>query len=348
MSKKKEKEEKKEFDWFAKKTIFAVILVAVSIVAIAFAGAYFSGRIVYVNPTETTTTTTLTTTTTEVKNFDISIKVVNEYTNEPIEGAVIYLDGSDVGVTNQDGTKIIKNVLKGSHNIEAIYKSISSKTAIEVFSASNFNVKIKAHISVKLTIRDLESSNAVKNVRVYLDGSYKDTTLSTGEVVIKDVLPGTYTLSLDEVTGRPSARITIGTESSLNIEMDMPNPDLKLSSGRFETSLWFTGERGQCKDVKAINTGDVQSEFTVAVCLVYQIKDNKTYFLGADSHSFGSVAARGESPSWNSKIFEETKTLYEEDAVIVFYDTNDYIPTTDWSLRLNIPNSFIEQWTLEA
>ena len=354
-----------------------LILIAVAIGLVLLAGSMtglFSlpSPININNPPSTTVgttsppTTVLTTsiaTTTAIPKFDISVKVINEYTNEPIEGAIIYLDDSDIGVTEQYGTKVIKDILEGSYNLRAChptYRDICTKTPIEVSSFSNFEVKIKAPIDIKLTIKDTGTNKLVEDVTVSLEdrnGNIKQTTSTTqkGTVLAKDIIPGEYRAGIHIKVGVKDYPIYSDYVELKNdeetIELKMPEPDFSNSAYRFDISYdYLIDEKGKCV-VKAVNTGDIQSEFTVAVCLVYEINKTsgkpKPEPIGGDTIVFGSVMEHTETSYKESQKFNTHKAT-EEDVVIVFYDTYDYVSQKDWSKQISISNSVVEDWILEA
>ncbi len=310
----------------------------------------------------TTTTTTSTTTTTTIPKIDITVRILDESTGEPIAGAVIYLDGSDVGISGTDGIKIIKDVLKGSHNLEARYEEQISARSINVYPNNNFEIEITAPIGILLTVKDTGTNKLVEGITVTLedeDGNIKQTTPTTqkGTVLAKDVIPGRYKVGIHISVGVKEYPVyTDYVELSSTeevIEVDMPEPDFSKSAYLFSIGYKyfnFIDETGKCK-VKAINTGDIQSEYTVAVCLVYEIDETtgqpKPNPIGGDTIVFGPVAEHDETEYEESVEFD-THRGKEEDIVIIFYDTYDYISEKDWSKRLSISSSIIEEWTAEA
>lgn len=349
------KKKKKEFDLFTKKNIFTIILVAVAIISIGLVGAltgYFPLPEPSVTTTTTIPTTTTTTTTTTIPRIDITVKVVDVQTNQPISGAVIYLDGSDVGISGTDGTKVIKDVLKGSRRLEARYKEQIASISVNVYPDTFFEIKLEAPKNVLLTIKDEESNNFVDNVDVSLNGKLYGTTKSDGTLLVEDILPDSYlvTLGIPEFGNLDVGYENIGMESSKTILANMPKPKL-TTSGKFETKYKYGifDEIGKCY-VEAFNGGEMNTKWTIAVCHVFEVEEGKTpNYLGSDIIRLGSIA-KGESKKDESEEFD-TRVMVDEDIVIVFYDSYEYIPETssqDWAMRLNIPSSFVEEWMSDA
>jgi len=343
-----------EFDLFAKKTIFSIIIVVAAIIALGFVIANPTGFIPLVNPNGTTTTTTVApTTTTTISKFSISVKAINEYTNEPIEGAIVYLDGSDVGVTGQYGTKTIQDVLKGSHNLEVVYKGKSSKIPIDVSSVSNFEIKIKAPIDVMITLKDQNTNYAVNAVRVYLDGKEYGNTLNDGSLELKDVMPGNYKFSIDITNyGMLDVGYRNIESSTTEIKVNMPHPDFSPNSLSCidDYDTWKLSEYGICT-VSLKNMGDIASDSTSVVLLVYLIENNTISSKPIASRllDFGNMATDGYPITKNTDRMYEFKWGKQEDAVAIIFDKWKYTPENKKEIQgVSIPDSITNEWIIEA
>lgn len=364
-----------EFDLFAKKTIFSIIVVAAAIIALGFVLANPTGLFSQITPTTTTptslttqttitsipatptslttqTTTSSSSSTTTIPYVDISVKTVNEYTNEPIADADVYLDGSIACKTGQDGACIIKNTLKGSHNLEATYKGISSKISIDVSPTINFNVKIKAPVDVMLTVKDTETNNFVKATKISLEDRngksiVTDTTTQEGTVLVKDIIPAEYRLSVyipDEqglTTSWPSQYKSIGFEKQATIEVDMPNPDLKVSVTTHQ-NFWHT--EFYC-DITVTNNGNYVSKVPMAICALYE-KDNiniskPVSFVGSSTALFRDIAANGGSEMVETpKINKAWNPVTSQDVVVIIYDSNPYGPDRTQDVAMQTSQNF--------
>lgn len=338
---KKHSEKVIEFDLFAKKTIFSIIIVAAAIIALGF---------VIANPTslnlnETTTTSTVAPTTTivapttsTIPNFDITVNVINEYTNGPIEGAAVYLNDESRGVTDQSGKIIIKNVLKGSYYLRAchpVYRDICAKILKEVPS-SDYIVVIKAPVDVMLTVKDTQTQKVVDYVKVGLeDRSGKtittDTTTQQGTVLAKDIIPSEYRIGIylieqgQEIVVRSEYK-NIGSENQATIDVNMPNPDLSIIDTK-KDKVYFCPAPCSRLDVKVtvMNSGDYGAENVFAIVSLYNV-DEKGDPIGTpysqDSIKFDYI---GKGKSETGYVKQIDRTIWKDQKlVVVLFDTSKY------------------------
>ena len=371
-----------EFDLFAKKTIFSIIIVMAAVMALAVVIAkpgYITGLLSLLgsttttisattsttitsattNPTVTTsistsTTSTTKSTTTSIPYIDVSVKAINDYTNEPITGADVYLDGSIAGKTGQDGTCIIKNVLKGSHNLEIIYNNEYSSSKMQkdfTYSVNNVDVRIKAPVDVMLTVKDTETNNLVKATKISLEDRndktmVTQTTTDQGTVLIKDIMPGEYRLSVhipieqgQEVV-EPSQYGKIGFEKQITIVVDMPNPNLFIS---VDTSQNWIHTEFYC-DITITNNGNFVSKVPMAVCLLYEKdKINNTKqpsLVNSGTALFRDIAGNGGSEKERATISKSPNPLTEQSVVVVVYDSNSYGPDKRQEISMQTSENF--------
>jgi len=287
----------------------------------------------------------------EENKIDITIKVIDESTGKTISGADIYFDGESIGMTAYDGTKKVSNTLEGSHVVRVVYKDSEVTRYIDVYPEKIFEIRIQLPIDATLTIIDEETKKPVINENVYLDDILKGSTLQTGEVLIKDVIPGDYTLSLNEVIGKPSRRITI-QRTTLTIEVDMPNPEFSASA--LECWDWWGvfDEIGKCA-VELKNMGEVDSDSTAVLLLIYTV-DTKTNEISEKPITeklldFGNIAPGAY------KVRRETDEMSEfiwgpkEDVVAIVFDRQRYMPQNENVIsEVSIPSNLITEWVLEA
>jgi len=349
---KKHSEKVIEFDLFAKKTIFSIIIVVAAIIALGFVIANPTGLISLVNPNGTTTTSTIITTTTAISNFDISVKVVNEYTGKPVSGAVIYFDGSDVGVSGTDGNKIIKGVLKGSHNLEVSLpdKGVSSKTTIDIYPTTTFEIKLKAPVDVMLTLTDKETGKVVSYSMINLEDRNGKSIISKpttqeGTVLLNDVLPGDYRVGVHVIGDNGQEIVVYSQYKSLGISdrdsltVDMPNPILE-PSGKLEFIKLYTSMK--CK-IEIANRGNYVAKNPLAVCLVYEIDGNKLNLIGSKNKVFTNIAPGSMLPEETDTMGNNPLDFNKKDVVIVVYDSNPYSPSQEKQIEMQVPQSIATQ-----
>jgi len=333
------------FDLFAKKTIFAIIVVAAAIIFLGFVIANPSSLGSLLNPTQTTTSQMIAPTTTTISNFDISVKAVNEYTKESIVGAEMYLDGSDIGLTNEQGEKAIPNLHTGTHKIEARYKGIISDLTVNIPSSNSFTITMKAPITVSFSLKDKLTSEAVDNVEIFLDGKSFGTTSQDGGKELNDIIPDSYDLSI-AVPGY--GKIDVGTldvgTAQVAATVDMPRPDLAVTVTKTEKIWPYCDALTTCLGCKVTvtNIGKAIASNPVGVCAMYEIANNAVKPIGYTQVKFDPLAP-GASASKESE--DVVKYNYfsatDKQIAVVVFDNDKYVPSTQTKLNLQLSGNIV-------
>jgi hypothetical protein len=103
--------------------------------------------------------------------------------------------------------------------------------------------------------------------------------------------------------------------------------------------------------VEVYNKGETTSDDTIAVVLHYVIKDDKKTIEKLDAKDIVQLSLRNIAPGETATGTSTTLRDYclrDEDVVVVVFDRSKYLPQEDLSVELNIPQSWIEEWTNEA
>lgn len=77
------------------------------------------------------------------QQFTLKGKVTDSLSNEPIEGAIIFISSKNPAYTNPGGNYLIKDVAKGTYNIEAVqlgYEKVSGRITIPEDTIKNFSL----------------------------------------------------------------------------------------------------------------------------------------------------------------------------------------------------------------
>jgi len=275
---------------------------------------------------------------------DIKIIVLDEFTNNPVREAKVSLDGGSETLTSSDGSITFSSVEFGEHRVRVEYKEqVKDETITVSLTENQFTITIPAPKTIDVKILDTETGNPVKNQEIYMDGKKIGSTTQNGDIMIRDVMPGTYVLSLDKVKTSPNTKLTVyATGDSYTVSVDMPNP-LFTVAGKLESSM-IPGNTNKAT-VEIANTGKISSEGTIAVVLEYQEEPFK--LIDKDIISFGEIPATGIPVEKESRALSNPWLVYE-DVVIVVFDKNEYIPERDWSVQLSVPKDAISSWVSQS
>ncbi|MFH1978280.1 MAG: hypothetical protein ABIJ92_03065 [Candidatus Aenigmatarchaeota archaeon] len=289
------------------------------------------------------------------RKFDIIISVTDEYTNNPVEEAKVYLDGAFELFTSYNGEAVIKDVVEGDHIIRAEYKQDSKDRNVQITSdEKKFSLTLIVPKTITIKIIDSETGESVDGEEVYLDGQYKGTTIQTGEVIIEDIVPENYIVSLDRVTTLPSVTLpVVGMENYYTVNVDMPNPSFLVdlscdeSGGACSISDWVSGI---CK-VGVTNIGQVESQSTVVLLMIYTIEDDELSLhpIASKTLNFGDVSAGESSDLLSTENICEFTWGIQEDAVAIIFDRNKYVPENRNVIQeITAPKSLINRWIDDA
>ncbi len=137
----------------------------------------------------------------------ISGTILDSENSNPIEGAIIVLEGTTyTATTGVDGTYLITDIYPGTYDVTATADEYNSetKTDQEVISGETTVIDfslIRIPGTISGTILDSENSNPIEGAIIVLEGTtYTATTGVDGTYLITDIYPGTYdvTATADE------------------------------------------------------------------------------------------------------------------------------------------------------
>lgn len=133
-----------------------------------------------------------------------------------------------------------------------------------------------------------------------------------------------------------------GTEQ-LTSYVDMPNPQLIVSAAPKE---WLRGfnEVGMVT-VEVSNVGEVPSEDTMTLIIVYDAEDEKT--LSQDLMRIGSIAVGEKSDPKESDILD-TSYWHDEYILVVVFERNRYFPERDLRTMIDAPGSIVDDLVNEV
>jgi hypothetical protein len=275
----------------------------------------------------------------------VTVKAVNDYTSELITGADVYLDGSIVCKTGQDGACIIKNIIKGSHNFEVIYKQnnqdySSSKIPKDVSSTSSLEIRVRSPIEVNLLVKDELTSTPVDNTEVFLNDKSFGTTSQDGTLRLKGIIPGTYDFSIVVPNyGKLPVKSLSITNQPITATVDMPRPNLKVTVVKEESYWPYCTALKTCLRciVTATNIGKITASNPVAICAMYEISNGTTKPIGYTQVQLGPLApdASNSQRSEDSVDYNYFSTTDKEIAVVVF-DNDKYVPSLQTKLNLEL------------
>lgn len=218
-----------------------LILIAVAIGLVILAGS-ITGLIALPGPIGLTTTTirttrpttirtttpgvTTTKTTIEVTTVlqdNVKVSIWSKISNEPISDIDVYLDEEKMCSTNHEGICIFYTD-PGGHVLkirsEGIYEE-KAITATEILKTHEFKVERKFDIDIKVV--DKLSGDRVSGAEVYVDGSSKGITPSTGILTVSDIIEGEHNIQAKyRDTLSDSKNIRVYPSKTFEIEVLVP------------------------------------------------------------------------------------------------------------------------------
>lgn len=201
----------------------------------------------------------------------------------------VLIDGDDRG---SGGSISIKGLDIGSHTL-IIFIGDAQYTKTFYFNGQGtILVQLKSRIT--LNVSDIETSEAVDAIDVYVDGTFKGKTTQDGQLDLTDISPGRHRIGLDVpgAQGMVERYIDVGAEDQVTLAVDMPNPS-------FVVTVSVTDKRGVLDqrmdiDVTLKNMGDVSSQDTTVIVFVYHGNDLENVKDSA-MLDFGNMASGGLS-----------------------------------------------------
>jgi hypothetical protein len=289
---------------------------------------------------------------------DITYKVVveDELTNDPLEDAFIYLDGSLAGKTSRKGELYIENVKMGKHSIRAEYKGQSDVKTADISEEDNeLVINLIAPRTITLELKDSETNKPISDVKVFLEatnGKAHYNPLSTaddGKTQFNDVLPGDYQVRIEEFPeAKPSKLVTVEDKNFISVDVDMPNPRFRGSSINCKEEIPFLGESyGECT-VNLKNDGNTDSKDTTVLLYIYKEEDGSFIKIGEETLDFGSVA-NGQIVSKTTKRFDVFSRFTTEHVVAVIYEGWKYTPEDDSQIGdVTIPPTLMNKFIADS
>lgn len=267
--------------------------------------------------------------------FPIDITARDEITGDELKNAEIYLDGSFKGSTGSNGLYTIDSVKEGNHNLRVSYEGVDGdpKPIVVSGTQTEFTVSLIAPRSITFILADSETGKPIDNEEVSLESttasSYHSTqeTGNDGKVIIDNIIPGSYKIILNDVNSisKPNKLISIGSESSLDVDLDMPNPILTGSISCDEHGL--LDRYGECivKLKNQASDKSVPTQDTVVLLFAY-IDDE---LVDSDILDFGSILVGDETEEKTTKQMYGFKFNKEEKVVAIIFENYPYMPEND-------------------
>ncbi len=166
------------------------------------------------------------------QKFVIEIYVLDELSNLPLADAEVYLNGAYVCRSDSNGICRIQDVKEGSHNLMIKYIKEEKNQQIRVDqSSTRFQFVLKAPRTITVRLVDTETRKPIQGVKIFIEGSQLSFTsrLPTddqGRTTIESIPPGDYQVRLENIPFVPSKLLSVGSSSSVEVDVDMPNPRL--------------------------------------------------------------------------------------------------------------------------
>lgn len=266
------------------------------------------------------------------------IEVDDALTSDPVEGATVYFDGSRVGTTSADGSYTVDDIEAGSHTVRVTYNSVEETRQVSVsLDNTNFALEMEVPRDIELTLTDTETGKPVSEEQVYLDGSQQGYTSTAGTITLENVMPGSHTVSLQNVNPTPSTNIDVGADTDVSASVDMPNPTFKISAHPETGLLDSIGDVKISLDI--YNNGNAPSQDTTALVLDYRVKNDELVRVDSDIIDLSPRSIPIGRKATGTSEGLDNNVLQEEYFVILVFDGSTYFPedaaTTDVSLEKN-------------
>lgn len=183
-------------------------------------------------------------------------------------------------------------------------------------------------VYVMLELVDTETDEFIKNIDVYVDDKKVGTTsqrgdvralLSLGEHSLKLVIPKFGELNVGYIVVETAT-------SRLVRHVDMPNPSLSLSCKVEEWIEWTPLPNAMGKvTVTLANVGDLQSEDTMALVLIYD--EDEGAIISQELIRIGSIAPGERTTKISGTL--DTSYWHTDYFCVVILDRSRYIPSFD-------------------
>lgn len=329
-----------------------LLAIGIALLTIAIIGGVYTGMLISKStPTPSTPQPSPQSTPTPQpsieQKFPITIHVLDDATNNPIENADVIIDESYQGKTDSQGTYKISEVKIGDHKIEVKTKSDDKTQFITVNSAQTIEIKVKVPINVLLKLTDKYSQNPISRIfderpiRLEVNNQDYGELNSDGTKLIEGLNPKQqYQLSLN-IPQYSQGYFPVGylsvPSSDYNYIVDMPSPYLTITLKCTPDALHL---KYDCV-VSAINSGNIKTYSTYFIVLE-SCKNNNTYQI---SESVG----RGVGSIESGKSFTATLTLGnkcwggEKEWEVYALDGYQYLSQTKIQQEISVPPGIFQK-----
>ena len=278
------------------------------------------------------------------KPKNISLKIVDRLSGDPVSGVHISLDGEGIGLTAPDGMIILDSAYAGEYDLGISYLDVTTSRSIDLSDDKDvFTVKIDTLVDVSIVVHDSGTGKAVSGWDVFLGKSgltlRGTTTDSDGKSAIKRVIPGSYVIKLyDPLTGVNASYagdVTIIDGRALSVELDMPDP--RYSGAVVCSEYGVYNKMGRCEvSVKNVEYERSVPSYDADVFLFVFTESNAS---GADRFTLAgkhlksfSILSAGEVFSWVFDPLKEFEADKKEVVVALILSDWDYSPQNEGSV----------------
>jgi hypothetical protein len=279
---------------------------------------------------------------------NISLKIVDRLSGDPVSGARISLDGEEIGLTAPDGTILLDSAYAGEYVVEISYLDVTTSRSIDLSDDEDvITFGIDLPFDVTIEIKDTETGKSVSGWNVILKNQELTVpgtrTGLDGKTVIKSVIPGSYHMELSYPAGRINVSeagktITIGNERALFEKVDIPNPRYSGSLTCSEHGVY--NKMGRCEvSVKNVEYERSMPSYDVDVFLFVFTESNAS---GADRFELAgrhlksfSFLSPGEVYSGVFDPLPEFEGDKKEAIVVLILDDWEYSPENEVSVGGN-------------
>jgi len=157
------------------------------------------------------------------KPIQTFISVFSKNTNEPIENANIYLDGENKCTTKSDGTCFFF-AKPDNYTFRIQGEGIFLEEIKNISNAlSSFTFKIERRVPISISVYDEITNAPLEGVNIFLDGSPKGKTDSTGKINVSTLEEGDYVLEAKAENASNSKTIQVSLQNKdFQIKLKVP------------------------------------------------------------------------------------------------------------------------------
>ena len=177
-----------------------------------------------------------------IEYYDVTFNVKDSETNDPIQGALVELDGM-TSTTNFWGEVVFTDVEEGSYSWEVSkdgYHSESGSVTVDEDKTIDVSLDLVIkYYDVTFNVEDSDTGDALSGALVELDGM-SSTTDGSGQVVFTDVEEGSYSWEVSkDGYHSESGSVTVDEDKTIDVSLD---PVIKYYDVTFHVTDYYTGE----------------------------------------------------------------------------------------------------------